>query len=239
MTYLLDNPEAWRASCRKTFDLADDAAVGVLAPSIKEIRVDTEKGKRDVVFVANTADVDLEDEVVVPEGADTSHIERNGQAFADHSYDLASNVGSIRATTLQHGRWVQRVFVYDKPGNKALCDDILYVADHGGIGASIGFVAIDHGPPDEKDAESFEGREVRSVVRRWKWLETSFTAMPCNVACQSLRAEATDARLADLDEMVTKGRIQRKSAVLLGLPESPSRRYYAVRPPRRQIVVVG
>jgi hypothetical protein len=51
-----------------------------------------------------------------------------------------------------------------------------------------------------------------------------------------MRSSAVEARIADLDEMVTKGHIRRKSAVALGMPD---RKVYAFSPPTRQIVVVG
>lgn len=241
MNHLLTDPDRWRTAFRKNFDLPASAAVGILAPSIKDVRAETDKGKRDVVFVANTADIDLDDEIVLPEGADLSHIQKNGQAFADHQYDLASNVGSIRSTKMEGGRWIQRVFVYDKPGHKELGDDILHVANNGGIGASIGFIADEVREPDDREMDRYKrlGKAVRSIVSSWRWLETSFTAMPCNVSCQSIRSAVIEARIADLDDMVTKGQIRRKSAVLLGLPESPVRTMHPVSPPTRRIVVVG
>jgi hypothetical protein len=243
---LLTDPDAWRASFRRYASGrgvkdADTAPVGVLAPRVDIVEV---TANRDVVFTANTDDIDLDSEVVIPGGADRTHIEKNAQAFADHCYDLTCNVGAIRKTWLAGNRWMQRVFVYDRPGIKELCADILYLARLGKIGASIGFVALDYGPPSREELETFTkgGRKPESVVRKWLWLETSFTAMPCNVACQVAGGGGLliDERIADLDQLVTKNAIRRASAVALGLPESPQRRYHPVQnPPTRRIVVVS
>jgi hypothetical protein len=70
-------------------------------------------------------------------------------------------------------------------------------------------------------------------------METSVTAAPCNVSCQSVNSTpSNEGKLAVLDELVTKGRIQLKSAVALGLP---SRKVSAVSLafPKKRIVVVG
>lgn len=221
---------------RKRHSLDDSAAVGVVGVFGKDARVD--RDNRDIVVMATTDDMDLEREVVVPEGADTGYFFRNRSIFVDHQYTADRMIGKLRSAAprykpdgTQKG-WLIRVHVLDLPNNP-LPDDILTAAEHG-IGASIGFEAKEYGPPTEQEMARFKS-QPRSVIRKWHWLETSLTFMPCNVACQSQVATVDDTRQAVLDELVTKGKIRRESARLLGLRDTIRT---AARVPRT-IVLVG
>lgn len=201
-----------------------DGPIGVWGSVCKRLEIDRSNGNRDLILYANTDDIDLEDEVVIPDGAAAdSYFFRNRKVFLDHSYEYASLVGALRSHALidrpDGGKaWRVRIHVRTSP----LGDDILTAADEVGIGTSIGFRALDFGPPtdDERKRYTKGTRGPHGIVRRWEWLEQSLTAMPCNVACQSLTATAIDAtRAAALDRLVTGGLIRRESAYLLGMPD--------------------
>ena len=205
----------------------DDAIVGVVASFATDVKIERD---RNIEVIANTDDIDLQDEVVVPSGADTDYIVRNGKVFADHMYGMTDVVGSIRyiakyPTPKDHRAWKARIQMLALAGN-SLPDDILTIAREVGIGVSIGFEAVDYGPPTEDESKAYTGKTgpPRSVVRRWKWLELSFTAFPANVACQSVVGVMDETRAAALDQLVTKGAVRRASAVALGLPD---RKIYA------------
>lgn len=206
---------------RKHHRLADDVPLGVVAVFGKDVEVDTSRGNRDIIVTANTADVDLDSEVVVPSGADTGYFFKNGQIFANHDYGVA--VASLRKafaipSAADHKAWKVRMRVY----STQLGSDLLTIAREGGIGSSIGFEPTEYGPPTEVEAKQYGG--ARTIHRRWKWLELSLTSMPCNVACQGGMVGVDETRAADLDRMVTKGLIQRDSAVAFGLPVRPAER---------------
>lgn len=144
--------------------------------------------------VATTNRVDLEREVVLPDGGIFDYLARNAKVFADHSYDHAYLVGGIRmhkqgmplapwpSATNQRG-WSMRVGVMrDYPFPTA--DAILKIAEQHGIGASIGFEALEGGKPDANEKRLYPGAEY--IVRKWSCLEVSFTCLPCNVDCQSM-----------------------------------------------------
>jgi len=207
-------------------ELGGDAQIGVWASFGKDTTVDTEGGNRDITVVANTDDIDLDNEVVIPSGADRSYFESNRKVFVDHDYTMGSHVGSLRRNGLsaypsfaEQKGWLARIGMLKI--SSPVPDDILSVAREVGIGVSIGFAATDVGPPTEDEAKRYEGKRgaPASIVRAWDWIELSFTAMPCNVSCQSRVEVLDDTRAASLEALVTKGKIQKASARALGLPD--------------------
>jgi phage head maturation protease len=162
--------------------------IGLLAGKAKFIRT---KGRNDgvVEVVATTDDVDLDDEVIVPTGADTEYFKRNASVFIDHCTRMESRVGVALAIRPWPSGLDQRGWLVDismDPTDAAR--DVIAKCQNGGMGVSIGFRAIDRGTPtpDEVKRYSRAGKAPRSIVREWEWLELSFTPMPCNVACRVL-----------------------------------------------------
>lgn len=227
----------------------DAAPIGIVATYAAKSEVDTTDGKRDIVQFVNTIDIDSDQEVVMPDGADWSYVLRNRQVFVDHKYGTDNAVGTMRAlspfpnvSTID--AWRARTFIYPKSGNR-LGDDILTIAQHSGIGASVGFLATDYGPPTGEEAKRLSQKGVgvpRSVVRKWKAIEYSITAFPCNVACQGGIVGGSDfeKRAAVLDELVTKGMVRRLSAAMLGAPIAARRKFFPVTTNRkvRRVVIV-
>lgn len=110
-----------------------------------------------------------------------------------------------------------------------LGDDILKMVQEGGVGVSIGFIPVDWGRPTDQEIAMY-GSGVQSVVRKWKWLELSFTAFPCNVACQVIGGPpAPDAsKAAVIESLLTKGLIRKESAALVGFPVAKPKRIIRV-----------
>ena len=133
-----------------------------------------------------------------------------------------------------HRAWRVIMQLHKLDGNP-LPDDILTMAKEGGIGVSIGFEPTDFGPPtdDESKAYTRKGKTPRSVVRSWRWLELSVTALPCNVSCRSDAMHEDDSKMGMLDNMLTKGLIQRETAAAFGLAVGDAK------PQVRKIIVVG
>lgn len=220
---------------RNRHHLGASSPIGVRGSFGKDVEVDTNNGNRDILVIANTDDIDLDTEVVVPRGADTSYFFKNGKIFADHWYDLDKCVGSLRKAiavpnTQDHRAWKVRIRVASTP----LGDDVLTMAREAGIGSSIGFEPTDFGSPTEEEEKAYgrDGVVPKSVVREWKWLELSLTCMPCNVACQGGVMSVDETRIAAMDDLVTKGRIKRESAAMFGLAD-------AAPPPRGRVIVMG
>ena len=57
------------------------------------------------------------------------------------------------------------------------------LAEAGNIGMSIGFEILDASAPSAEERKAFPN--ARGIIRAWKLLEVSYTAMPMNQDCQS------------------------------------------------------
>jgi hypothetical protein len=217
--------------------LSPATPVGVRGIIGKDVTVQENDQDRFLTVVATTDDVDADGEVIVPSGADTDYFFRNRKVTVDHSLSTVDVVGALHSANLKGNGWVCRLRMFKLEGNP-LADDILTIAREVGIGVSIGFVPTNYGPPTAEEVAKYGkgGAKVNTVIRNWKWVELSIAAFPCNVNCQSMSASTNKGKLAALDELVTKGRIQPQSAFALGMPVQGKQASLVV--PKRRIVVV-
>lgn len=168
--------------------LKSGQAVGVAGFHCKEAAIS--EAESDVEAVMTTVDVDLDDEVVLPSGADLSYFNATSQrkVFLDHCYDMASNVGVVRfinpfPNAEKPIGLKARIHIYRRMKDSR-CDDLLERIKQGGMGMSVGFIPMEVGEPSRDEVVLYPKAE--SIVRRWKMLEVSFTSLPCNVRCQTL-----------------------------------------------------
>jgi len=204
---------------------------GIVGSYGKGAEVDLRDDTEDIVVIANTGDIDLEKERVLPSGADDSYFRANRQMFADHKYDIESGAGEARAISPYPNRqelkaWKIRCRIRSNPIGKAIR---AVVEDTNQIGVSIGFVPLDYGTPTSEEREKMGG-EFASIVRSWEWFETSFTLLPCNVACQSMAV--TEGKSWDMvdsaDRLLSADKIDREAAYALGMPIAAKRRIFSV-----------
>lgn len=204
--------------------LSDKAEVGVTSCIVKATLNET---NRELVGMATTDDLDCDKEIVLPSGLSFDYLNANKQMFLDHQYDFAHNIGVLRSIaprpTLSDVKgFLIRFHVYNK---EKYCDDILTVAREAGqIGLSVGFEAQLRSRPSAEEAKQYSKNGITpvSIVRKGLVLEVSVCAMPCNVSCQasvSSNAKAIETAKANLDALVTKGKIKLESAIALGLVE--------------------
>jgi hypothetical protein len=235
---------------RKTIDRVADYAKSLGLPgdglgiksTVQEFtRVKAGETGYDYIAIANTVDIDLEDEVVRPDGADKTYLEANRMMFADHNYGTNDVVGKIRAISRVYGpggmqtAWKVRFRPSESTEvgrtTKALIEEL------GGIGVSIGFIAQEYGAPTAEEKALFiqSGETLRSVVRAWKWFELSTTALPANKSCQTQGMVVDEKYAAEVERLVTKGVVTRQGASRLGLPITPERTMFPVE--RKRIVL--
>lgn len=231
--------------------ITDGTTVGVVSSYGKGAEVDLKNDTRDIIATLTTSDIDLEDEVLVPGGADMTYFRANKMIFADHRYDMENYVGVLRGLSPlgdpdSPKGWKMRFSVCDTPlGNTAM-----KIVEHAGqIGISVGFKVHDHGPPtdEESKAHSIGGKKPRSIVRLYDVFEGSTTCLPCNVACQAViaggskSARVVEGKSVDMynavDSLLRRGLIEREHASLLGMPVTAQRKVFAVRR-RFEVVVV-
>ena len=198
--------------------------IGVIGSYGKVAEIDDEGDKNDIVAIANTGDIDLDDEVVVPSGLTTEYLTKNRQIFVDHEYGIHNAAGFIRSigkypSPKDHKSWRVRIGLYDNDAGRAVKE----IAKRSGqIGLSIGFFPTDYGPPTEEEARMYgqDGKKLVSVVRGGRMFEISFTALPCNVSCQGRLAIGDGKTLSDAAESAVRdGAIERADATLLGFSE--------------------
>lgn len=211
------------ARLRAKHKLGDDSRVGLMGFHLKASAADP--ANRDIVFMATTDDIDLSHEVVVPSGGDMAYYLKNRAIFVDHRYDFNYHVGTMRSispypSSKRHKGWMNRVHIFDGLKNP-MAEDVLTVARSVGIGCSIGFEMVAGSSPIDTDPPLY--RDAEWIIRQWKMIELSVTAMPCNVSARSMGATDPDeGKAAALDALVVKGRakggIALESAVALGMP---------------------
>ncbi len=169
--------------------LRKDADIRVLSGRAESVEVKEDGSRRELIVVANTARIDEDGEVVVPEGGELGYFGANRSVFIDHQYDDANFIGKVRTgyPKLENGRWVVRFGVRRSPRG----DQLLRDAEDFGVSVSIGFDALEAGPPTDDEVKKYGGgRSFRSIVRKWNWAELSVTWMPCNVDARSPHPES-------------------------------------------------
>lgn len=220
---------------RKHHKIADDVRLGIKGV---ETEYDASDNDGNVFWcTANTARIDSDDEVVVPEGC---VLGANGMPdyfgtfktiYLNHDYDKP--VGTMRSVSLRKGRgWRVKFYITD---GTELGRETLVMLKEGIIrGTSIGFIALDYGPPTDDDVGQYG--PARSVVRSWKWLEHSVTAMPCNQDAEIDQPGilSSDA-MKGLEIAVTKGWVSRSTAASMGW--RPSRKTVVLAPERKIVTL--
>lgn len=198
----------------------DESALGVRQSHMNWDRiVDANKQAgtpAEIVAVANTATIDMEREVVVPEGLDPKYFRTYKAVYWNHDYG-ALPVATLRSATLDRGKraWMVRCSMASHP----FAQDVLTTIRDGAInGGSIGFVRRDFGRPTDDEIDEYGPTEM--VTRKGDLLEWSITPMPCNPDAEIVGRSLPDLpseKARALESLVRKGLIHRKSAEAMGL----------------------
>lgn len=223
---------------RKRLGLAEDVPLGAFGSFGEGTEiVDAPDGGMTLKLVITTDAVDLDGDIVLPDGADWTYWEKAGlPVYLEHNYGVNETVGVGRKGSLKLVKigamagWTMSVGIRKTEEGQAVAT---YVRDVGPIGASIGFRVVESRQPNAEEAKRVGPSGIRPtrVVSKWLGLETSLTVMPCNPTAGG-KAEKM---LNELDRLVTKGAITLKAAHALGLPEVKR----TDRKPRRIVVCKG
>jgi len=235
-------PESISTRMRERHHLSGDTDVRIKYVTASSPLFDPDR--REYAVVANTADVDLDHEVVLPKGALPSnggsmdYFLRNRKLFWGHNYEGLSIGQLSRDPSLKRKGWFLRMRI-SKTGFGH--DLVAMMSDGMYPGASIGFVPLESHTPTPTEVKAFGDHDL--IHTAWQWLETSLTHMPCNPACQAVsEVVATETALA---RAAADGKIAWKSAIRMGLE---GRKVWPTRGPaiprtsdrgrRRKIVIV-
>ena len=190
-----------------------DATVGVKYAHTLSMKAD-DNGQ--VEAIINTADVDLDDEVVIPEGGNMAPLMRLKSIYYNHQY-WELPIGTVRRVSIKDGAWRA---VFGLTLRNQFAKDVWHLIQDEAInGTSIGFEALDRGVPTQDEVKQYGN--VSSVVRTWNCFEFSVTPMPCNHGALIQRS-ASDEWLDRVERAVKSRRITAKSAAILGLDDRPT-----------------
>jgi HK97 family phage prohead protease len=182
---------------RDQHKLKEGDRLGIKFALNTEVKVDGEA--RTVRAIANTAAIDLQDEVVIPSGAEKDSMGQPvyfGQArtiFLNHDY--TQPIGKLRTAHEDRGGWQTFFHVSDK--TQTARETFLLIQERIINGVSIGFKANDWGRPTTEEIKLYG--PASAVVRKWTWIELSVTPVPCNP-----EAWITDVKSAPADDVVTE-----------------------------------
>jgi HK97 family phage prohead protease len=168
-----------------------------------------DREKRLVRGTITASTLDLDREVVIAAGLDRSYFPDAVKAvYYNHDY-RAMPVGTCERLDVRDDRLESTTRILSGP----VGDDLLTAIEEGAIrGLSIGMSVSEASDPTPDEAKRWPG--VRNVIRRATLLEYSVVAMPSNPVA--------------LMDLVSKGIVQRWTATLFGLPDSPVRKVYPV-----------
>lgn len=162
-------------SLRSRYGLKADASVGIHG-SVSRI---TKAAGGGITAIANTASIDLVNEVVLPEGAERNPAGEPLYFSALKSilwcHDPMLPVGTYRNARLANGAWV----VQFKIASTDFAQDIgTLIEDEAVNGTSIGFHRKEWGRPTDAEVKKYGMLDM--ITRTWAWLELSLTPTPCN-----------------------------------------------------------
>jgi phage head maturation protease len=175
-----------------------------------------------ITALATTSGVDLENEVIVPAGADVSYFKAARSVYYCHD-TFSLPVATLRNLRLEQAGWV----IQASTVNTEFARDVATCIADGAInGGSIGFIRTSSGTPTAAEVQMYGPHEY--ITREWKWLEWSITPFPCNPAAMLLSAvqENTEKAIDKLRTLLGTGKISRKSAEMMGV----KRRVIVVKP---------
>ena len=137
----------------------------------------------EILCYATRETVDLEGEVVLASGGDvSSYFAKNRTLFVDHEYDVMRAVGKCRSLKMTPTGWLCRSALIQNMENQYR-NQVQALALAGNIGHSIGMEVLDYSGPTKDELKQWP--TATGIIRSWRLLEISYTAIPMNGDCQS------------------------------------------------------
>lgn len=157
-------------------------------------KVELKPGERADISLVTTDTIDLDREVVKPEGGDWSYFAKNGGRVPwAHNYSLPDVGRCLWMTRTAAGEspngWRAKTVYHPRPGEDVIPKDAVwfpdvvnhYVQELGLKGKSIGFVPTAMGKPTSDEVKARpELAEASWMIREWIGLEYSVAPIQCN-----------------------------------------------------------
>lgn len=185
---------------RHTDGGSGEIAVKRMAVKSPTVKID----KRLIAGLVSTEGVDMDGDVVLQEGIDTSYFwdadDDSGVRTVYLDHDYSTPVGTCRNLTLRPEGLYGTTYVTRLP----VGDEVLTLVDEGIMrGQSIGFRVLESSEPDAAERLRY-GSKCQRIIRKSTLLEYSVTAMPCNPGAT-----------LQLASLVEKSRVSQKMADLI------------------------
>lgn len=182
---------------------AGTGEVAIKRAAIKTPTVDWDN--RLVQGIISTENVDLDGEVVVQSGIDTTYFlgadAESGVRTVYWDHDYSRPIGTCRNLKLTRDGLYASTYI----SKTALGEEVLTLIDEGIVrGQSIGYRRLDSSDPDHAEVQKY-GHNCGRVTRKAMLLEFSMTPMPCN----------PDAMLDQVKTLVGQKRLTQKTADML------------------------
>lgn len=188
--------------------VVDPEAVGRVGRFCKAADLIPEANGWIVEGVATTDDVDSDDEVVVPSGIDWKILDSFKTLYLEHVMDFGAAVATLRyvkrfpdKSTNPRG-WVLRARMLPEDSEPAVTK-LLAMIREGAMGFSIGFLADDRGRLTPEEQKRYPN--AKSIVRKCRVFECSFTTHPCNLSARVNGLYVDDSKAAQVLSLVRKG----------------------------------
>lgn len=184
-----------------------------------------------VEFIANTDNVDLDRDVIVPDGAwydpsSPDDLERNSYFFVNkalvrnHSYQPEDTIGRLRKAELvdlpNARAWKVTATLVRLKSARVPVSDVLELARNGLLKWSVGLrdaTARDY--DGTKDPDRYKSAGM--VVDSWNWWETSATIVPINAMTPTTGVRVDQKAASRLDNALCKGIISTDIAEVFGV----------------------
>ncbi len=139
----------------------------------------TDEEERSSTELINTADIDRDNEILMPKGADLSHFKKNPQVLWAHDYHQPpiGRAAWVKRDTASKGLLAKTIYA-----TTDFAEDIWKLVSGKFLPArSVGFIPMEWHEPDEKEiARHPERAGARRVYDKWELLEYSVVPVPSN-----------------------------------------------------------
>tara|TARA_Y100000310_G_scaffold321710_1_gene379715 strand:+ start:324 stop:1214 length:891 start_codon:yes stop_codon:yes gene_type:complete len=138
---------------------------------------EADEEERSSTELISTKDVDRDNEILLPRGADLTYYKQNPQVLWAHQYNVPPIGRAVWVKKKSEGLLAKTIYAATD-----LATEIWELVKGGFLPArSVGFIPIESHEPDEKELRKYPERTgARRVIDKWELLEYSVVPVPSN-----------------------------------------------------------
>ena len=180
--------------------------------AMDEVKVSIDKDNREFKAVITTNAMDRDEEVLLRDGMNKKDFDNNPIILFNHNPDIP--IGKSLNLRKAGNGWTATAKLASE-GVSEDADKIWRLIKDGILkGVSVGFKILERRAPTKEDFKEF-GKEVRSVVSKWKLFEFSIVSVGCNqealiTSCKNLNLDPKNILGDDYKEKVIEEEVIEK-----------------------------